>query len=673
MELEHLRGIGPKRLNSLRAADIYTLRDLFYFFPVRYEDHDTLFPCAVFRNDPVMVEGKIVRPPVLQRWQGNIRVSMQIQDNSGCLQVQWFRSPWIIQALQNHHVVRLYGKMTIHQGRCFLNNPKIITAPGLVPIYRAIEGIPQQTFRKLISEAMSCLPEICPSFLPEEVLQSLGLCSREEAFRVIHQPDTIEHVQIGRRSIQFEQMLLYLAHISARENRRKPAIPFRLTPEWNDIYWNSLPFKPTCAQKSVLVEIASDLTRNQAMARLVQGDVGCGKTAIAFGAVYLAYRAGYQSAMMAPTEILAVQHYENAMRILSPLGVHCRLLTGSTTAKERKITLTELESGARDAVFGTHALLSDPVNFAKLGLAITDEQHRFGVNQRSRLQQKGNACKMLNPHVLVMSATPIPRSLALILYGDLDLSVVSELPPGRKPVQTRIVPLSRRDDLYRFVREQIHLGHQAYIVCPLVEGGEENETEWAEQDAHSAKAVYEELKTNQLSGCSLGLTWGAQKSEEKETVLSAFKGGKYDALIATTVIEVGVDNPNASVIVIEDAHRFGLSQLHQLRGRVGRGSVESWCFLLSDRADKLDILRQTNDGFLVSQKDLELRGPGDLMGTRQSGISMDGLLLDGDMRLLDQAAQYVKALHQSSPEPLILKRLEEEAAKIFVHREIGVN
>ena len=406
-----------------------------------------------------------------------------------------------------------------------------------------------------------------------------------------------------------------------------------IPPDAPDKFWQTLPFPPTGAQKRVLEEIAADLRCDRAMSRLVQGDVGCGKTALAFGAIAMTCACGYQAAMMAPTEILARQHYESAKAMLEPLGIHCGLLIGSMRPKAKR-------------------------EYQKLGLVVTDEQHRFGVMQRSTLQQKG-ADGTKAPHVLVMSATPIPRTLALILYGDLDVSIVDELPPGRTPVKTRVVPEEKRAGMYGFLRQEVLKGHQAYVVCPLVEDSEMME------DVRSAQATFDALKNGELSGLRVGLTWGAQPADEKAQVLSEFSAGNLDVLVSTTVIEVGVNVPNASVMVIENAERFGLSQLHQLRGRVGRGSAESWCFLLAAENERLRILTQTNDGFIVAQKDLELRGPGDLMGTRQSGEMMADFLLDGDVRLLDEAAKCMKRLREDPKLTAERQQVEAEALRNY--------
>ena len=423
---------------------------------------------------------------------------------------------------------------------------------------------------------------------------------------------------------------------------------------------------PHWRQRRVLEEIAADLEKDTAMSRLVQGDVGSGKTALAFGAMYLAWKSGFQSAMMAPTEILARQHYEAAKRILEPQGMVCRLLTGSTRAKERREILSRLADGSCSAVFGTHALISEGVEYHSPGLVITDEQHRFGVRQRSRLQEKGAGEDSRVPHVLVMSATPIPRTLALILYGDLDLSLVDEMPPGRKAVKTRLVPPEKREGMYSFLRSQVKAGRQAYVVCPLVEDSEN-----ADQ-LKSAKSVYEELTARELADLRVGLTWGGQKSEEKAAVLESFASGTLDVLVATTVIEVGVNVPNATVMVIENAERYGLSQLHQLRGRVGRGNEESWCFLLSGASGKLRVLCQTNDGFEIAKKDLELRGPGDLMGIRQSGEPQNGMIIGGDVKMLDEVSTAVSLLRRDPSLSAERSVIEKEALRFSESRDIRI-
>ena len=667
MELTELAGIGPVRAETLRAMGIFSLRDLLFTLPERYEDHATVYPCNTRKEGSVLVAGRLSGKPRLSYHHGLKIVNAGIEDETGRLAVCWYNTPWIIDALQEGKALRLYGRISIKNNRRVMQNPRFSTEEGLVPVYRALKGFPAKSFRKLIRSALEKVDDCCPETLPTSFRLRNRLCELNYAIRQAHFPDDTDALRIARRRLSFEQILLYLVYINGLGAEKEPGYPFSIREEQAEQYWAALPFEPTGAQRKVLADIARDLRQNTAMSRLVQGDVGCGKTAVAFGAMKLAKDAGYQACMMAPTEILAVQHYENAKETLEPSGVRCRLLTGSTKAKERKAILKELQEHACDAVFGTHALISKDVEYAKLGLVITDEQHRFGVNQRSSLQQKGKDEQKV-PHVLVMSATPIPRTLALILYGDLDLSVIDELPSGRKSVKTRIVPESKREGMYQFLRTEISKGKQAYIVCPLVEEDDEK------QELQSAKALYESLKEHELKGLNIGLTWGAQKAEEKEKTLRRFIGGEYNVLVSTTVIEVGVNNPNATIMIIENAERFGLSQLHQLRGRVGRGKDESWCFLFAEPSDKLQAFCATNDGFELAQKDLELRGPGDLAGTRQSGEPGNGFLFT-DIRLLDEVTQCVQNLRRDPALKAEKKAIEESAASFFATegRRVALN
>ena len=659
MELTELAGIGPVRAETLRAMGIFSLRDLLYTLPLRYEDHITLSPCGTKEEGQILVSGKLVQSPKLSVYHGLKRVTATIEDETGRMPICWYNMPWIADRIHEGEQLRLYGRLTVKQNRRTLQNPRFaLPEDGYVPVYRSIKGFPAKSFRNLIKTALENVDDCCPETLPKEFRIRNHLCELNYAIRQAHFPDDLNALKIARRRLSFEQILLYLVYVTIAGSSGQPAVPFVFSDGLIDKYWDSLPFDATSAQRKVLKDIADDLRKQNAMSRLVQGDVGCGKTAVAFGAVSLAAASGFQCAMMAPTEILAVQHYENARKTLEPLGVKCRLLTGNTRARDRKLILQELKDGNCDAVFGTHALISKDVEYARLGLVITDEQHRFGVNQRSSLQMKGRTAGDSFPHVLVMSATPIPRTLALILYGDLDLSVIDELPSGRKAVKTRLVPEEKREDMYQFLRDEIHKGKQAYIVCPLVEEDEDR------NELHSAKALYENLKKNELNGLRIGLTWGSQKSDEKDKVLHQFAEGKYDVLVSTTVIEVGVNNPNATIMIIENAGQYGLSQLHQLRGRVGRGSDESWCFLFAHPSEKLRFFCSTNDGFVIARKDLELRGPGDLIGTRQSGETGSNILFT-DIRLLDEVTQCVQNLHRDQSGSNELAAIETAAISYF--------
>ena len=664
MELSELEGIGPVRLKTLRAMGINSLRDLLFMLPLRYEDYTVISPCGTCEPGMIMVFGVIDREPKLTAYHGLKKITTAVSDESGSMPLCWYNQPWMKDRLHLGDEVKLYGKLTVRNRIRTLQNAKMVP-PGLslAPVYHSIRGLPAKTLQKMIRTALAKMDDCCPETLPASFRMRYRLCALSFALRQVHCPENREALHIALRRLNFERILIYLLYVSRSGTHHSLSQPFVLPPDACGAYWKLMPFVPTGAQKRVLEEIAADLQKDTTMSRLVQGDVGCGKTAVAFGAIYLTKMAGFQACMMTPTEILATQHYHNAKTLLEQAGIRCRLLTGNTKEKERREILSELRNGVCDAVFGTHALISKGVEYRNLGLAVTDEQHRFGVRQRSELQRKGMKDETV-PHVLVMSATPIPRTLALILYGDLDLSVIDELPAGRKPVKTRLVPEDKREAMYGFLRRETEKGKQAYIVCPLVEENEEDST------LHSVKTHFEQLKTRELSGLRLALTWGAQKADEKERILRDFTDGKYDVLVSTTVIEVGVNNPNATIMIIENAERYGLSQLHQLRGRVGRGSDESWCFLLSDSSEKLKILCASNDGFEISQKDLELRGPGDLIGTRQSG-EPGNLFLGGDMKLLDEVTRCARELRRNPALSDELIALEAYADRCF--RDSGLS
>ena len=495
--------------------------------------------------------------------------------------------------------------------------------PGSIsPVYGAVPGVGQKVLRdaiRLLLDEYDAADE-----LPESLLTRYGLMNRRCALDQAHFPTDFELLARAKERLAFEELLLFQAGIAGAAGMRREALPLCVKDTWIEEFFETLPFPPTGAQRRVAQEIAQDLRKELAMARMVQGDVGCGKTLIAFCALYLCVRAGGQGALMAPTEILASQHFASAVEMLAPLGITCGLVTGHMTAGERRRAREAILSGEWRVVIGTHALISEGVEFEDLRLVITDEQHRFGVRQRTMLEGKGGS-----PHVMVMSATPIPRSLSLVLYGDLDLSIVDELPPGRTPVRTRIVPEEKREGLYQFIRAQAAAGFQTYVVCPLV-GDEDLD----DPDVRSAAQVQRELQ-DVLSPLSVGLVHGRMNKRDKEETLGRFYAGELNVLVATTVIEVGVNVPRATVMVIEGAERFGLAQLHQLRGRVGRGAQESWCFMMAEPNDRLKTLVATNDGFEVAQKDLELRGAGEFFGTRQHGEpEMPALMLSSDSRLL---------------------------------------
>ncbi|MBQ6950534.1 MAG: ATP-dependent DNA helicase RecG [Clostridia bacterium] len=642
IRLEEMKGLGKVRLQKLQEAGVHTLSDLLFTLPVRYQDTKTVIPIGeAEEGKEICISGFPKNAPRLNRFKGLTSVTLTLCDETGSVPVQWYNQPWLKDQFSKEEEITLYGSITRDKaGRRRMASPVIVKERGILPVYRSLGGIPPKTMRDFMHQAMEYLEECCPETLPDILRIQHHLCERNFALRQAHFPDSRENLAIALRRISFESVLLYQAAAASLRGERKEGIRIPADEKGCEEFWNSLPFRPTGAQQRVLLQIAQDMNAPYAMGRMVQGDVGCGKTALAFGAMYLASRQGFQSVFMAPTEILARQHLESAEKMLAPLGIRCGLLLGGMKAKERKEALEKIASGEWQAVIGTHALISEGVEYKNIGLVITDEQHRFGVRQRRMLARKAQK----QPNELVMSATPIPRTLALVLYGDLDVSIVDELPPGRTPVKTRIVPEEKRDGLYTFIQSEAQQGRQCYIVCPLVE---ENE----QIDAVSAQDMYAELCTGPLKNLRLGLTYGSQPAEEKAETLRKFAAGEIDVLVATTVIEVGVNVPSATVMVIENADRFGLSQLHQLRGRVGRRAQESWCFLMAHPNERLKTLCETNDGFVIAKKDLEMRGPGDFLGTRQHGDSMlPGMALGADVQLLEETTACLKKLRTTGYE-----------------------
>ncbi len=629
-----LPGVGAARAKALSAAGFATLHDLALCLPKEYRDLTRATPIADLRaGEAALVRGTILETARV-RWAKRLSITRcVISDGTASIGCAWFNQPWMAQSMVAGRPVALYGK------------PE---REGIAPVYKAVSQVPAKVFAGLIAQAVRRLDGSWPEDLPTAVREARALPGKNEAVREAHLPTDWPSLKAARRRLAFEELFFYqiaLALLRA-DVRRGVSIP--VDGAQADAFWTHLPFAPTRAQMRVLREIACDLAGKHAMARLVQGDVGCGKTAVAFGAMWLAVDRGWQCAMMAPTEILARQHYESAQALLAPLGIRCGLLLGSMGQKAHREAHAAMREGAWQIAFGTHALLSPGVEFARLGLVVVDEQHRFGVRQRSQLAEKGDA-----PNVLVMSATPIPRTLSLILYGDLDVSVIDELPPGRKPVSTRIVPESKRADMYGFLRREAQAGRQIYVVCPLIEESEA-------VDAKPAEEIYEFLRTQALSDLRVELVHGRMRPADKDAVIAAFARGEVDVLVSTTVIEVGVNVPNASVMVIENAERFGLAQLHQLRGRVGRGGGQAWCFLMAEPNERLRTLTQTNDGFLVAQKDMELRGPGEILGTRQSGAIFEGAEID--LALLAEAHDDARAVLRQADG-------EEAAAAVRVARE----
>ena len=644
-ELADIRGFGPKRLEALRARGIITARDLVERLPTGYRDTTRpLSPAQMTEGVTGCFTGFVAGKPSLHRARGMQWVSATVGDECGRVRCMWFNQPWMRDRLFDTQQVVLYGQAVRKKTGLFVINPTLEEPGRITPVYAPVPGVGQKTLRDAVALLLDEYDE--PDELPASLVERLGLMDRAQALRQAHFPQSMELLARAKERLAFEELLLFQAAVAGEAGERRETQPLDVRREWMDEFFSSLPFPPTGAQRRAVEEIAEDLRGNRAMARMVQGDVGCGKTLVALCALYLCARAGGQGALMAPTEILAAQHLRSAVETLAPLGVRCGLLTGRMTAAERRRAREAIACGEWQVVVGTHALLSEGVEFGNLRLVITDEQHRFGVRQRTALEGKGCA-----PHVMVMSATPIPRSLSLVLYGDLDVSIIDELPPGRTPVATRIVPEEKRQDLYGFIRQVAAKGFQTYVVCPLV-----GEDAPPEDGLHSAAQEQRELK-KALAPLSVGLIHGRMRGPEKEETLGHFCAGELDVLVATTVIEVGVNVPRATVMVIEDAERFGLAQLHQLRGRVGRGAQESWCFLMAESSERLRTLAATNDGFAVAQKDLELRGAGEFFGTRQHGQpAMPALMLSGDGRMVARAREVFVDVMRSG------ERVQERAA-----------
>ncbi|MCR5617293.1 MAG: ATP-dependent DNA helicase RecG [Clostridiales bacterium] len=663
--LDKIKGIGPARKQALMNAGIDTVRAFVAYLPEKYVFLDEITPIgSLEEGGTYTVRGRITGPVREKRPPRLVITQIRITDDTGNIDAVWFNQPWLKKQLEGKEELLLHGSAVKRGNKLLLQSPTFETGEEKIrPVYHALNGIPSKAVAACMRSALEVAEGQWPDELPVTLRKRYDLCERNFAMRQAHIPDSREALDSARYRLAFEELLLFQCGIMLLRSGYGDGIQIPCTEEDGKAFWSSLAFRPTAAQIKVFGEIIKDLSSPSPMARLVQGDVGSGKTAIAFASMFIAVKHGWQCAMMAPTEILAHQHYESAKTMFEPLGISCGLLTGGMGVKERRTAKERIAAGEIQVVIGTHALISSDIVYKDLGLVITDEQHRFGVEQRTELQNKGK-----RPNVLVMSATPIPRTLSLILYGDLDISVVNELPGGRIPVKTRIVPEEKRERLYGFLLKEIEKGRQIYIVCPVVDPSEE-------EDAKNAEETYKYLSEGPLRHVRVGLAHGRMKSAEKDAVLDAFKRGEIDVLVATTVIEVGVNVPNATVMVIENADRYGLSQLHQLRGRVGRGSEESWCFFLGEPNEKLKILTETNDGFIIAEKDLQMRGPGELLGIRQSGILTPGKsVIASDTNLLklthDIARQYCR--DPSDPEAsAVLSAASEILEEKLKH--IGMN
>ena len=687
--LRELPGIGEARASRLEKLGLATVEDLLRYFPRDYEDRRQRYTIAAAPVElPVCVAAMVAEPPRRSYIRKGLELTKaRVVDARGSMELTFFNQSYVKNALIPGESYIFYGMVEGLPPRRRMTNPVFEPEDRprftgrIMPIYPLTAGISNNLLSGLTLRCVQDCAQAMPEILPFRVRQAHALAACGYSYQNIHFPASEEALALARRRLIFEELFYLSCGLAFLRSRREGASGPVFRRERLEPFFDLLPFSLTEAQRRAIREAAEDCASGRPMNRLVQGDVGSGKTMVAAACCFLAWKSGWQAALMAPTEILAEQHFRTLSGVLAPAGLRVGLLTGSLRAGEKKKVRAALAAGEIDLLVGTHAILSAGVEFARLGLVITDEQHRFGVGQRSALAAKGGG---LSPHVLVMSATPIPRTLALIIYGDLDVSVIDELPPGRTPVETFLVGEDKRTRMYQFVRRQVAEGRQVYIVCPAVEEvqpspeGEEPPPGFADLKAVTAYA--RDLQERVFPDLRVGFVHGRLKPREKEAAMAAFAGGALDVLVSTTVIEVGVDVPNASLIIVENADRFGLSQLHQLRGRVGRGRHQSYCVLITSNRNqetraRLKVLTRTTDGFRISEEDLKLRGPGDFFGKRQHGLPQMRIAdLAGDTRLLKEAQEAAQALLAEDPalaqpehQPLKeqIRRLFTEHADIF--------
>ena len=640
-DIQYLKGVGEKRAELFRKKGIKTVEDLLYYFPRLHEDRSQMKEIAdCIEGETVCLSVTVFSPVREARIRKNLLIStMVVSDETGALNVVWYNNRYVKGQFMTGDEYILYGKITRNRGKMEIVNP-VFEKKGserftgkIVPLYPLTEGLTQKILQSSMELAIKEAGRL-REYIPEEIREKYHIAEINYAMKNIHFPEDFESYNIARERFVFEELLILQLALSGHKdtNTERESVVF------GDIlcvrdFVKTLPFPLTGAQKRTLNEILSDCKSGKMMNRLVQGDVGSGKTAVAAAAIYTAVKNGHQAAMMAPTEILALQHAQTLSEFFAGMNINVVMLTGSMKAKEKRLAYDMISTGTADVVVGTHAIIQDTVEFSDLALVVADEQHRFGVEQRARLASKGN-----NPHMLIMSATPIPRTLALILYGDLDISVIDELPPGRKPVKTYAVGEKMRKRVFAFLEKNVKEGMQAYVVCPLVAETEKSDLQNAEMLAEKLQSVFPDFR--------VGLIHGRMKPKLKDEVMDGFVRGEIQILVSTTVIEVGVNVPNANIMIIENAERFGLSQLHQLRGRVGRGAEQAFCILLAHGNNEVTKKRMetmciSNDGFYISEQDLQLRGPGDFFGTRQHGLpemKIANLFEDRDILALSQMA-----------------------------------
>lgn len=647
--IQYLKGVGEKRARLFERLGAPTVGALLRLYPRGYEDWTSPLPIASAPLGEVCcVRGRVIRAPrehMIRK--GMTLYKLRVTDDICDMDITLFNNKYGAQMLREGETYLFRGKIGGRLGHPEMISPVFQPAESgqrLQPVYPQTEGLHSRTIESAVRQALALLPDPLPDLLPQEIRQKAGLCHLRYAIENIHAPLSQEALETAKRRLIFEEFLLLQLGLFQLKKRSKNETAVCLKQDESEVFYRLLPFSPTNAQRRAVQEAMTDMMSSYPMNRLIQGDVGSGKTAVAAALCFNVVRQGYQAALMAPTEILAEQHFRGLFELLAPAGISCGLLTGSLSAPKKRALLENLAEGSISFVVGTHALLSENVKFQNLGLVVTDEQHRFGVAQRAALAQKGN-----HPHMLVMSATPIPRTLALMIYGDLDVSILDELPPGRQKIETFAIDSAKRERAFRFVKKHLDEGRQAYIVCPLVDGEESN------SPLIAAEQYAQQLKNEIFQNYRVGLLHGKMKSAQKEKVMTDFSAGKLDLLVSTTVIEVGVDVPNAVIMVVENAERFGLSQLHQLRGRVGRGNHQSYCILISDAQNKealrrLTVMVRTNNGFEIAEEDLKLRGPGDFFGARQHGLpSLRIADLASDMEILKEAQQASKEILANDP------------------------
>ncbi len=655
--LTTLPGIGPKSAQTLGKLGLHTLGDLLFYFPRRYDDYSALKTVnRLWFGEEVTIIATVDEIRMRPIRGGRMKlIEAVVSDGTGALRVNWFNQPWILQSLQPGKPVVLSGRVDQYLGKLVLNSPEWeplerqqLHTNRIVPVYPLTAGVSGKWLRRVMHSVVSRLAPRLVDPLSRELRQQAEQIELSQAVLQIHFPDDSERLQRAQQRLAFDE-LFYLILGVLRQKREWQALqstPLTVDDAWMQAFFTSLPFAVTQAQRSAMQDVRDDLASARPMNRLLQGDVGSGKTVVAALAIAIAARNDHQAAMMAPTSILAEQHYRTLLGLLTPLGVPAesiRLLIGATPEAEKRSIRQGLAEGQVRVAVGTHALLEEPVQFQRLGLAIIDEQHRFGVEQRSELRAKGGS-----PNLLVTTATPIPRSLALTIYGDLDVSLIDELPPGRIPIETRLLLPIERSRAHRFIQAQVEAGRQAFIIYPLVESSEKTE-------ALAAVEEHERLRSTIFPDLRLGLLHGRMRPDEKDAVMQEYRAGKLDILVSTSVVEVGVDVPNANAILIEGANRFGLSQLHQFRGRVGRSEHPSYCLLLPDSEDeagneRLRALESTTDGFRLAELDLEQRGPGDFLGTRQSGFAELRLAKVTDLHLVEKARRLASHVFEEDPE-----------------------